>query len=434
MNTAALTTDAPIRISLIKTIMFMVVCIHTLFFYLYLSSNLGNLGFGDLGIYQIQFLNIIKYNGLQNSTDLGFYYLMMLYGEYLNFELFVTTCFFVFYLSLIKPFYYLSEAKLLVVILFLMIFYYPMYQSLSSLVLRQGMGFAFLMFSGFYFNSHRFLISTLKISLAALFHLSLLFYIPVIAVNRMISSLKLLVFFWCGIVVLYVLEIPNAFVDLLPGELSGMVRAFNMVNDDYVVGFKPLKHVPINISVKSGDCLLLQGESGIGKSSIVYAIAGLIDYDGSIQLNGIEVRDIQVETLRDSMTVSMQDDHLFASSILENLRLANPSATFAEIVKALSAVELDHLIDVLPDGLDTHIGPFGQNFSGGELQRMRLARIFLRRTPLYILDEPLGHLDEDLAKRIIQRLLVHMTGATVVVISHEDIAGVEDRFLIASAV
>lgn len=218
----------------------MVVCIHTLFFYLYLSSNLGNLGLGDLGIYQIQFLNIIKYNGLQNSTDLGFYYLMMLYGEYLNFELFVTTCFFVFYLSLIKPFYYLSEAKLLVVILFLMIFYYPMYQSLSSLVLRQGMGFAFLMFSGFYFNSHRFLISTLKISLAALFHLSLLFYIPVIAVNRMISSLKLLVFFWCGIVVLYVLEIPNAFVDLLPGELSGMVRAFNMVNDDYVVGFKPL--------------------------------------------------------------------------------------------------------------------------------------------------------------------------------------------------
>ena len=197
---------------------------------------------------------------------------------------------------------------------------------------------------------------------------------------------------------------------------------------------KPLKHVPINISVKSGDCLLLQGESGIGKSSIVYAIAGLIDYDGSIQLNGIEVRDIQVETLRDSMTVSMQDDHLFASSILENLRLANPSATFAEIVKALSAVELDHLIDVLPDGLDTHIGPFGQNFSGGELQRMRLARIFLRRTPLYILDEPLGHLDEDLAKRIIQRLLVHMTGATVVVISHEDIAGVEDRFLIAPAV
>jgi ABC-type transport system involved in cytochrome bd biosynthesis fused ATPase/permease subunit len=197
---------------------------------------------------------------------------------------------------------------------------------------------------------------------------------------------------------------------------------------------KPLKHVPINISVKSGDCLLLQGESGIGKSSIVYAIAGLIDYDGSIQLNGIEVRDIQVETLRDSMTVSMQDDHLFASSILENLRLANPSATFAEIVKALSAVELDHLIDVLPDGLDTHIGPFGQNFSGGELQRMRLARIFLRRTPLYILDEPLGHLDEDLAKRIIQRLLVHMTGATVVVISHEDIAGVENRFLIAPAV
>ncbi|WP_306520485.1 EpsG family protein [Rheinheimera sp.] len=235
-----MTTAEPLKISLVKAVMLMIVCIHTLFFYLYLSSNLGNLGLGDLGIYQIQFANIIKYNGLQNNTDPGFYYLMMFYTKYLSFELFVTSCFFVFYLSLIRPFYHLSEAKLLVVLLFIVMIYYPMYQSLSSLVLRQGMGFAFLMFSGFYFNSHRFLMSTLKICLAALFHLSLLFYVPVLVVNRMISSLKLLVFFWCGIVMLYVLEVPNAFVELLPGDLSSMVRAFNMVNDDYVVGFKPL--------------------------------------------------------------------------------------------------------------------------------------------------------------------------------------------------
>ena len=128
-------------------------------------------------------------------------------------------------------------------------------------------------------------------------------------------------------------------------------------------------------------------------------------------------------SLREAMTVSLQDDHLFASSILENLRLANPDASTTEIETALGAVELNQLIDELPDGLDTHIGAFGKNFSGGELQRMRLARIFLRKTPLYILDEPLEHLNQDLAKRIFQRLQEHMSGATVVVISHEKIPG-----------
>jgi hypothetical protein len=119
-------------------------------------------------------------------------------------------------------------------------FYYPMYQSLSSLVLRQGMGFAFLMMVGFYFQSHRFLISSLKIAIAALFHISLLFYIPVILINRIISSLKLLVLGWFMLIILYVAEVPLVFVDLLPSELSSMVRAFSMLEDNYVVGFKPL--------------------------------------------------------------------------------------------------------------------------------------------------------------------------------------------------
>lgn len=220
--------------------MLMVVFLQTMVFYHYLVSNLANLGLGDLGIYQIQYLNIIKYNGLQNSTDVGFYYLMMLYGKYLNFELFVITCYFLFFFSLIKPFYQLCEAKILLVFVFIVMFYYPMYQSLSSLVLRQGMGFAFLMMVGFYFQSHRFLISSLKIAIAALFHISLLFYIPVILINRIISSLKLLVLGWFMLIILYVAEVPLVFVDLLPSELSSMVRAFSMLEDNYVVGFKPL--------------------------------------------------------------------------------------------------------------------------------------------------------------------------------------------------
>ena len=197
---------------------------------------------------------------------------------------------------------------------------------------------------------------------------------------------------------------------------------------------KSLTHIPVNFTIKAGESLLLQGESGIGKSSLVLAISGLIGYEGSIRINGIEVRDIANENLRNSMTISLQEDHLFASSIYENLRFANPEASDNDIAAVLKSVELDELITSLPDGMDTHIGAFGKNFSGGELQRLRLARVFLRKTPLYILDEPLEHLDKDLAQRIFQRLQKHMTGATVIVISHEKIAEIENRILLTSAI
>lgn len=197
---------------------------------------------------------------------------------------------------------------------------------------------------------------------------------------------------------------------------------------------KSLTHNPVNFTIKAGESLLLQGESGIGKSSLALAISGLINYEGSIRLNGIEVRDLKDETLRTAMTVSLQEDHLFASSIRENLKLANPEAGDKDIATALESVELNELINALPEKMDTHIGAFGKNFSGGELQRMRLARVFLRKTPLYILDEPLEHLDKPLAERIFQRLQKHMAGATVIVISHEKIAGVEDQLLITPAI
>lgn len=197
---------------------------------------------------------------------------------------------------------------------------------------------------------------------------------------------------------------------------------------------KSLTHIPVNFTIKAGETLLLQGESGIGKSSLALAISGLIGYEGSIRINGIEVRDIRNENLRNSMTVSLQEDHLFASSIYENLRLANPEASEIEISAAIESVELEELINSLPEGMDTHIGAFGKNFSGGELQRMRLARVFLRKTPLYILDEPLEHLDKQLAQRIFQRLQKHMAGATVIVISHEKIAEIENRILVTPAI
>lgn len=238
MNSAE--ESQPLSVSLVSLMMLIVVIAQTLMFYLELSLNLNNLGLSDLGIYQIQFNNMIKYGTVTHNTDFGFYYLMFMYTKWFNFELFVTTCFFLFYVSLIKTFYFLSDVKWLVFVFFLLLFFYPMYQSLSSLVLRQGLGFAFLFVSAFFFRSHIFLWSSAKVLVASLFHLSMLFYIPVLFINRFISSLKLLVLFWCVTVGLYVANVPLAFVNLLPGDLAGAVRAFSMVEDNYVTGFKPL--------------------------------------------------------------------------------------------------------------------------------------------------------------------------------------------------
>ncbi|MBU3692281.1 MAG: thiol reductant ABC exporter subunit CydC [Candidatus Nanopelagicaceae bacterium] len=221
----------------------------------------------------------------------------------------------------------------------------------------------------------------------------------------------------------------KAYATLEPGTV--MLKA---VSARGVWKSKSLSHNPVSLNIRAGESLLLQGESGIGKSSLALAISGLINYEGSIRINGIEVRDIRNENLRNAMTVSLQEDHLFASSIFENMKLANPDASDGDIAAALKAVELDELINSIPEKMDTHIGAFGKNFSGGELQRMRLARVFLRKTPLYILDEPLEHLDKQLAERIFQRLQKHMAGATVIVISHEKIAGIENRLLVTPAI
>lgn len=190
-----------------------------------------------------------------------------------------------------------------------------------------------------------------------------------------------------------------------------------------------LPHWPFSAVVDSSESLLIQGESGIGKTSLALAIAGLIDYEGSIQINGIEVREIKYEELQKSISVLLQDEHLFASSIRENLKIANSDATEEEILDALAKVELTELVESLPERLDTHIGAFGTNFSGGEKQRFRLARIFLRSTPLVILDEPFEHLRQDQAERIGLAIRKHCAEKTLIIIAHQELAQVQNRLV-----
>jgi len=211
---------------------------------------------------------------------------------------------------------------------------------------------------------------------------------------------------------------------------SGQVM-LKTVNARAKWGDSALAHQSLSFTVVKGQSLLIQGESGIGKTSLALAIAGLVDYEGSIRINGIEVRDIRRDDLQQSMTVLLQDEQLFASSIRENLKIAKPDATDDELFGALAKVELLDLVNSLPEGLDTHIGAFGTNFSGGEKQRFRLARVFLRNTPLVILDEPFEHLPENQAERLSNEISKYCEEITLLIISHQVITQAQNRIVLS---
>jgi ABC-type transport system involved in cytochrome bd biosynthesis fused ATPase/permease subunit len=114
----------------------------------------------------------------------------------------------------------------------------------------------------------------------------------------------------------------------------------------------------------------------------------------------------------------LQDDYLFGTSIRENLKIGNPIAEDDQLQEVLELVELWDFVNALPDGLDTMIGSLGFNFSGGEKQRMKLARVLLRQTPIFILDEPYEFLDVHQVDRISERVAMRLASRALIIVSH----------------
>jgi ATP-binding cassette subfamily C protein CydCD len=179
-----------------------------------------------------------------------------------------------------------------------------------------------------------------------------------------------------------------------------------------------IRLAPISFTISTGSILLIQGSSGIGKSTLAYAMAGLLPYRGVLQINDVEVREIEQDLLTDTLLYGLQESHLFATSIRENLRIANQNAHDEDLFDALGIVEMADFVRRLPQGLDTHIGQFGYNYSGGERQRLTLARNLLSKAPILILDEPTEHLDEAQAIRIEASLVEYLHDRVLIVISH----------------
>lgn len=168
-----------------------------------------------------------------------------------------------------------------------------------------------------------------------------------------------------------------------------------------------------------GTMTALVGPSGAGKTTISALLPRLYDVtDGSISIDGHDIRDLTLESLRDSIGVVMQDAHLFHETIAENLRYAKQDATEEEMMQACKSAQIWSLIESLPNGLGTMVGERGHRLSGGEKQRLAIARLLLKSPSVVILDEATAHLDSENEQLVHAALQTALKGRTSIVIAH----------------
>jgi ATP-binding cassette subfamily B protein len=175
----------------------------------------------------------------------------------------------------------------------------------------------------------------------------------------------------------------------------------------------------ISFVAEPGTITALVGPSGAGKTTISALLPRLYDVsEGAISIDGIDIRDYSGASLRSSIGVVLQDSHLFHESIIENLHYAKPDATLAEIEDACKAAQIWDLIQSLPNGLETMVGDRGHRLSGGEKQRLAIARLLLKSPSIVILDEATSNLDSENEALVQAALKEALKGRTSIVIAH----------------
>jgi ATP-binding cassette, subfamily B, bacterial len=175
----------------------------------------------------------------------------------------------------------------------------------------------------------------------------------------------------------------------------------------------------LEFTVEPGELVALVGPSGAGKTTTALLVPRIHDVtEGHLRIDGHDVRDLTLSSLRDSVGFVMQDPHLFHDSIRENLRYARPEATDDEVVAACRRARIHELIESLPDGYDTLVGERGYRLSGGEKQRLAIARVLLKDPAIVILDEATSHLDSESELAIQRALAEALHNRTALVIAH----------------
>jgi ATP-binding cassette subfamily B protein len=175
----------------------------------------------------------------------------------------------------------------------------------------------------------------------------------------------------------------------------------------------------VDFTVEPGQMVALVGPSGAGKTTISHLVPRLYDVrSGAVRLNGVDVRDATLESLGATVGVVTQDAHLFHETIRSNLMLARPEATEEELRDALRGAQILRFVDSLPAGLDTVVGDRGYRLSGGEKQRIAIARVLLKAPDIVVLDEATAHLDSESELAVQHALRTALAGRTSLVIAH----------------
>ena len=200
-------------------------------------------------------------------------------------------------------------------------------------------------------------------------------------------------------------------------EPRGTTIALNDVSFSYDAGRPVLAGV--SLSAPQGRVTALVGPSGAGKSTILRLAARFWDVDdGTVTIGGAPVRSMRASTIMGMTSMVFQDVYLFDTTIRENLRIARPEATDAELAEAARRARLDRVIEALPRGWDTQVGPGGLSLSGGERQRVAIARAFVKDAPILLLDEITSALDGENESAITEVVRELSEGRTVIVVAH----------------
>ena len=186
----------------------------------------------------------------------------------------------------------------------------------------------------------------------------------------------------------------------------------------------------VSFVAQPGQLVALVGHSGAGKTTLASLIPRLHDVTGgAVRIDGIDVRDLTLQSLVDAVGVVSQDPHMFHDSIMANLRYGRPEATDADVVAACRGARIHDVIASLPEGYDTVVGERGYRLSGGEKQRLAIARVLLKQPAIVVLDEATSHLDSENEAAIQEALREALVGRTAIVIAHR-LSTVQDADLI----
>ena len=204
--------------------------------------------------------------------------------------------------------------------------------------------------------------------------------------------------------------------DAIKKEIDGNVKF-----EGVVFGYHT--HQPVldgvSLEVKAGEMIGLVGPSGAGKSTLINLVMRLYDVDeGTVFIDGIDIRDYNTECFHSQIGVVLQETFLFAGSVVDNIRFAKPEASMSEIILAAKAANAHNFICKLPDGYNTYVGEKGHNLSGGEKQRIAIARAILNNPKILILDEATSALDTESEYQVQQALERLRQNRTTFAIAH----------------